>query len=167
MQMSIWLDSANKHLSSTSGHVLYRHMPNLLQYGFISKTNGRARTIVFPFRRRLEKVARCFTVYFWTWFSISAYYKSLRYRKLSKRLHVLFLWWSGTVGFHRIILKIPNFPTYNTWGTFKSPVPRVTHGEHISHLSLTCPMCNTWVTFKSDLNGQWLTSSILLILGNV
>ena len=55
---------------------------------------------------------------------------------------------------YRIILKMSKFPTCNTWGTFKSPVPRVTHGKRISHLSLTCPMCNTWGTYKSDLNSQ-------------
>ena len=57
-------------------------------------------------------------------------------------------------GSYRIILKMSKFPTCNTWGTFKSPVPRVTHGKRISHLSLTCPMCNTWGTYKSDLNSQ-------------
>ena len=50
-----------------------------------------------------------------------------------------------------IILKTAKFPMYNT---FRSPVPRVTHGGHISHLSLPCPMCNTWGTIKSDLNSQ-------------
>ena len=55
---------------------------------------------------------------------------------------------------YRIILKTAKFPMCNTWGTCKSPVPRVTHGEHISHLSVPCPMCNTWGTIKSDLNSQ-------------
>jgi len=36
---------------------------------------------------------------------------------------------------YRIWLKTAIFPTCNTWGTFKSPLPRVTHGERISHLS--------------------------------
>ena len=45
--------------------------------------------------------------------------------------------------------------------------PCVTHGEHISLLSLPCPMCNTWGTIKSDLNSQRLTFSMLYILGNV
>ena len=57
-------------------------------------------------------------------------------------------------GSYRVILKMSKFPTCNTWGSFKSPVPRVTHGKRISHLSLTCPMCNTWGTYKSDLNSQ-------------
>ena len=42
-------------------------------------------------RRRQQKVIHCFR------FSIPAYYNSLGYWKLSKCLHVLLLWWSGTV----------------------------------------------------------------------
>ena len=67
-------------------------------HGLVCKANGRARTIVFPFWRRREKnVIRCFTMYFWTWFSIPAYYTSIGYWKLSQHLHILLLWWSVTV----------------------------------------------------------------------
>ena len=58
---------------------------------------------------------------------------------------------------YRLILKIAKFPMCNTWEMFKSPVPCVTHGIHVSHLSLPCP-CVIHLS-------QWLTFSILLILG--
>ena len=35
---------------------------------------------------------------------------------------------------YRIWLKTAIFPTCNTWGTFKSPFPRVTHGAHLSQI---------------------------------
>ena len=33
-------------------------------YGLVGKGNGRARTLVFPFLRRLQKVMCCFKMYF-------------------------------------------------------------------------------------------------------
>ena len=66
-------------------------------HGLVCKANGRGRPTVFPFQRRRKQVVHCFTMYFRTWFSIPALYNSLWYRKLSQRLHVLLLWWFGTV----------------------------------------------------------------------
>ena len=62
-----------KHLSSEkksdsdkfNSHLVYRREPNLViasaiaWYGLVCKSNGRSRTIVFPFRRRREKVTHC------------------------------------------------------------------------------------------------------------
>ena len=66
-------------------------------HGLVCKANGRGRPTVFPFQRRRKQVVHCFTMYFRMWFSIPALYNSLWYRKLSQRLHVLLLWWFGTV----------------------------------------------------------------------
>ena len=62
-------------------------------------------------------------MHFRTWFCIPTYYYSLGYRKLSQRLHVLLLWWSGTVitalsslksGFREYISPRMNFRLYST-----------------------------------------------------
>ena len=82
-------------------HVLYSRWSNFVTaaawYGLVCKPNGRARTIV-SFSEEAEKVTRCFTnVFFRRDFLSPAYCNSLGYRKLSQRLHVLLLWWSGIV----------------------------------------------------------------------
>ena len=48
-------------------------------YGPVCKANGRARTIVFPFRRRQKKSRVVLSMYFRTSFSIPAYCNSLEY----------------------------------------------------------------------------------------
>ena len=64
--------------------------------GSYAKPMERARITIFLFRRRRKEVMRCFTMYFQTYFFFP-HVLHLRYWKLSQRLHVLLLWWSGTV----------------------------------------------------------------------
>ena len=65
-------------------HVLYCHKPNFVTaaawYGLICIANeGQELYIVFPFRRRQEKIICYFAMYFRVGLSILAYYNSIGY----------------------------------------------------------------------------------------
>ena len=51
----------------------------------------------FLFGGGSKKLHIVLQMYFWTWFSIPAYYNSFGYWKLSQHQCVLSLWWSSTV----------------------------------------------------------------------